>query len=171
GGTRRRDGRRECARRGARAAAANRVRLAAAGAPLSRVCDLRRSACRGAHLEGVSRALPGPRGGPGAVTTALAARDVFRVYATPRGSSVALQGLNLDVSSGEIVVVLGPSGSGKSTLLRVVAGFERPSAGSVQVLGRDLGELSGRDLARYRSTELGFLGQHYTGALDRSEER
>jgi ABC-type lipoprotein export system ATPase subunit len=100
------------------------------------------------------------------VTTALAARDVFRVYATPRGSSVALQGLNLDVSSGEIVVVLGPSGSGKSTLLRVVAGFERPSAGSVQALGRDLGELSGRDLARYRSTELGFLEQHYTRALD-----
>ena len=100
------------------------------------------------------------------MTSALAARDVFRVYATPRGSSVALQGLNLEVSTGEIVVVLGPSGSGKSTLLRVVAGFERPSAGSVQILGRDLGELSGRDLARYRSTELGFLEQHYTRALD-----
>jgi ABC-type lipoprotein export system ATPase subunit len=100
------------------------------------------------------------------VTSALAARDVFRVYATPRGSSVALQGLNLDVSSGEIVAVLGPSGSGKSTLLRVIAGFERPSAGSVRVLGHDLGELSGRDLARYRSTELGFLEQHYTRALD-----
>jgi len=100
------------------------------------------------------------------VTSALAARDVFRVYATPRGSSVALQGLNLDVSSGEIVVVLGPSGSGKSTLLRVVAGFEQPSAGSVHVLGHDLGELSGRDLARYRSTELGFLEQHYARALD-----
>jgi ABC-type lipoprotein export system ATPase subunit len=100
------------------------------------------------------------------VTTALAARDVFRVYATARSSSVALQGLNLDVSSGEIVVVLGPSGSGKSTLLRVAAGFEPPSAGTVHALGRDLGELSGRDLARYRSTELGFLEQHYARALD-----
>jgi ABC-type lipoprotein export system ATPase subunit len=100
------------------------------------------------------------------MTRALAARDLFRVYATPGGSNVALQGLNLDVEAGEVVVVLGPSGSGKSTLLRVVAGFERPSAGSVQVLGQELAELTGRALARYRSTRLGFLEQHYTRALD-----
>jgi ABC-type lipoprotein export system ATPase subunit len=100
------------------------------------------------------------------MTRALVARDVFRVYATPGGSSVALQGLNLDVETGEVVVVLGPSGSGKSTLLRVAAGFERPSAGSVQVLGQDLADLSGRALAGYRSNRLGFLEQHYTRALD-----
>jgi ABC-type lipoprotein export system ATPase subunit len=100
------------------------------------------------------------------MSSALTARDVFRVYTTPRGSSVALQGLNLDISTGEVVVVLGPSGSGKSTLLRVLAGFERPSAGSVHVLGRDIGELDGRALGRHRSTNLGFLEQHYTRALD-----
>ena len=63
------------------------------------------------------------------------ARDLFCVYPGADGGVAALQGLTLDVEEGEICVVLGPSGSGKTTLMRVLAGFERPSAGSIGVAG------------------------------------
>ena len=59
---------------------------------------------------------------------------VFRVYPTEDGGSAALQGLTFTVQEGEIVVVFGPSGSGKTTMLRILAGFDRPSAGRVDVL-------------------------------------
>jgi ABC-type lipoprotein export system ATPase subunit len=78
---------------------------------------------------------------------------------------VALQGLTLDVAEGELLVVFGPSGSGKSTLLRILAGLDRPSAGSVRVLDHDLRTLRGRGLVEYRSRTLGYADQHYTRAL------
>jgi energy-coupling factor transport system ATP-binding protein len=96
---------------------------------------------------------------------AVEARDLFRLYASPEGTSVALQGLTLDVAVGELLVVFGPSGSGKSTLLRILAGLDRPSAGSVSVLGHDLRTLRGRALVEYRSRTLGYADQHYARAL------
>ncbi|MGZ8783051.1 MAG: ABC transporter ATP-binding protein [Gaiellaceae bacterium] len=92
-------------------------------------------------------------------------RDLFRVYASAEGGVAALQGLTLDVRQGELCVVLGPSGSGKSTLLRIVAGFDRPSAGSVRVAGVDVGGLGGRQAARFRSRSIGYADQHYWRAL------
>ena len=83
---------------------------------------------------------------------AVEARDLFRLYASPEGTSVALQGLTLDVAVGELLVVFGPSGSGKSTLLRILAGLDRPSAGSVSVLGHDLRTLRGRALVVVSAT-------------------
>src|SRR5205814_103011 len=59
----------------------------------------------------------------------------------------------------------GPSGSGTSTLLRILAGLDRPSAGTVSVLGHDLRTLRGRALDEYRSRTLGYADQHYTRAL------
>ena len=91
--------------------------------------------------------------------------DVFRVYSTPEGDAAALQGLSLRVRAGEVVVVLGPSGSGKTTLLQLLAGLDRPSAGSVRVFGRELSKLAARHLAAYRSANVGFVDQHYTRAL------
>ena len=93
------------------------------------------------------------------------ARDLFCVYPAADGGVAALQGLTLDVDEGEICVVLGPSGSGKTTLMRVLAGFERPSAGSIVVAGVELGTLSQRRLADYRATTLGYADQHYWRAL------
>ena len=75
------------------------------------------------------------------MTTMVDVRDVFRVHPSSEGGVAALQGLTLGVREGEICVVLGPSGSGKSTLVRIVAGFDRPSAGSVTVAGVDLASL------------------------------
>jgi len=99
------------------------------------------------------------------VTSALELRDVFRLFESDGAGCVALQGLSLRVRDGEIVVVLGPSGSGKSTLLRLLAGLDRPSAGTVHAFGHDLGRASGRDLAAYRSRVTGYAEQHYSRAL------
>ena len=99
------------------------------------------------------------------MNSALEARDLFCVYSTPEGDAAALQGLSLTVADGELVVVLGPSGSGKTTLLRIVAGLERPSAGTVRVFGTSVARLRGRRLAAYRSEVLGYADQHYTRAL------
>jgi ABC-type lipoprotein export system ATPase subunit len=92
-------------------------------------------------------------------------RDLFRVHATAEGDAAALQGLSLTVPEGEVVVVLGPSGSGKTTLLRILAGFDRPSAGVVRVAGRDVGKLPPRKLAEYRTKLLGYVDQHYMQSL------
>jgi ABC-type lipoprotein export system ATPase subunit len=97
--------------------------------------------------------------------TAVELKDVFRVHSTPEGDAAALQGLSLRVEDGEVLTVLGPSGSGKSTLLRLLAGLDRPSAGSVRVYGEDVAKLGSRSLARYRSTLLGYADQHYARAL------
>jgi len=91
--------------------------------------------------------------------------DVFRVYPSPEGGVAALQGLSLAVGEGELCVVLGPSGSGKSTLLRIVAGFDRPSAGSVRVANVDVPRLSTGAAARFRSRAIGYTDQHYWRAL------
>jgi ABC-type lipoprotein export system ATPase subunit len=99
------------------------------------------------------------------VSTLLEIRDLFRVYTEDGAGVPALQGLTLSVREGEVCVVLGPSGSGKSTLLRILAGLDRPSAGTVRVRGLDVGRLRGRSLARYRSEELGYAEQHYRRAL------
>ena len=61
--------------------------------------------------------------------------------------------------------MLGPSGAGKSTLLRVIAGIQEPSAGVVQVLGRDIGREPSRRRAQLRHERIGFLGQHADSAL------
>ena len=69
------------------------------------------------------------------------------------------------VAPGEVVVVRGPSGSGKTTLLRILAALDRPSAGSVQVLGADPAQMGARAAARFRAERVGMLDQHYARAL------
>jgi peptide/nickel transport system ATP-binding protein len=99
------------------------------------------------------------------MTAAIEIRDLFRVHTTEHGTAASLQGLSLTVQAGETVVVLGPSGAGKTTLLRMVAGLERPSAGTVRVFGTDIARLSSSALARHRAAGLGYVDQHYTRAL------
>ncbi|HKT45545.1 MAG TPA: ATP-binding cassette domain-containing protein [Gaiellaceae bacterium] len=96
---------------------------------------------------------------------AVEATDLFRIYPSDEGAAAALQGLSLEIEEGELVVVFGPSGSGKSTLLRILAGLDRPSAGTVRVFDHDLRTLRGRGLVDYRSRALGYADQHYTRAL------
>lgn len=72
-----------------------------------------------------------------------------------------LEDIDLDIAAGELVAVLGPSGSGKSTLLALMAGLDRPTAGSVELDGRAIHDLPEDDLARLRRRQLGFVFQSF----------
>ena len=85
--------------------------------------------------------------------------NLVKIYKIANLEVVALQGLDLVVSEGELVGVVGASGSGKSTLLNILGGLDRPSAGRVWVGGTDLLKLSDSGLKRYRLTRVGFVWQ------------
>ena len=99
---------------------------------------------------------------------AVSLRDVFCVHRTANGDAAALQGATLSVAQGEVIAVIGRSGAGKTTLLRAIAGLQTPSAGDVEVFGRDIGRLADRARARMRNELIGFLGQRAEGALSPS---
>src|SRR5215470_12532052 len=84
---------------------------------------------------------------------------VVRIYAGEGIEVQALQGLDLLVAEGELTAIIGVSGSGKSTLLNILAGLDRPTAGTVRVDGHDLGSLKGRDRLAYRRRVVGFIWQ------------
>jgi putative ABC transport system ATP-binding protein len=74
---------------------------------------------------------------------------------------MALRGLNLTIEAGEFATLVGPSGSGKSTALNLIGALDRPTSGSVRVEGRNLAELSARELSRMRRDRIGFVFQAY----------
>jgi putative ABC transport system ATP-binding protein len=73
----------------------------------------------------------------------------------------SLNGVSLQVSSGELVAVVGPSGSGKTTLLHLMAALDRPTAGSVRIAGQDVGGLSDGQLSGLRSRHIGVIFQQF----------
>lgn len=90
---------------------------------------------------------------------AVTCRRVVHIYRVEGADVVALAGVDLSISSGEMVAMVGPSGSGKSTLVSLLAGLMRPSAGRIGVGGYDLGKLSDAELNRLRGTEIGVVLQ------------
>jgi putative ABC transport system ATP-binding protein len=88
----------------------------------------------------------------------LRLRDVTKEYP---GGVHALRGVSVDIGAGDQVAVVGPSGSGKTTMLTVLGTLERPSAGAVEVAGRDVVAASDGELAGLRAHEIGFVFQDF----------
>ena len=92
---------------------------------------------------------------------ALSLKDVSLKLDGNAGPVEILQGISLDVASGETLGLIGPSGSGKSSLLMIIGGLERPSTGRVKVLGEDITDLGEDALARFRRDNMGVVFQSF----------
>jgi putative ABC transport system ATP-binding protein len=88
-------------------------------------------------------------------------RNVRKVYRRDKLEISVLDGLSLDVASGEYVALMGPSGSGKTTLLNLIGGIDQPTSGEVVVDGVDTSKLTTKALAKWRSRNVGFIFQLY----------
>ncbi|MFM7149267.1 MAG: ABC transporter ATP-binding protein, partial [Gemmataceae bacterium] len=86
---------------------------------------------------------------------------VGRCYGDTTSGVHALADVSLEVKRGERVALLGKSGSGKSTLLNLLGGLDRPTSGSIQIDGRDLGAMTSRELAEHRLHTVGIIFQSF----------
>ncbi len=88
-------------------------------------------------------------------------RQVHKTYRRGNERIEVLQGVDLEIASGEFLALMGPSGSGKTTLLNLLGGLDRPTSGSIEIGGERLEQLSGGALARWRAANVGFVFQLY----------
>ena len=92
---------------------------------------------------------------------AFRSEGVTKVYGTGDAAVHALRGVDLEVPTGELVVVLGPSGSGKSTMLNIMGGLDRATAGSVWFMNDELTAMDDAALTLFRRHHVGFVFQFY----------
>ncbi len=91
----------------------------------------------------------------------VALRDVAKAYPRGAGAVLALDGVSLDVATGEFVAVTGPSGSGKSTLLAILGCLDRPTRGTYSLAGHAVSSLSDDALSTIRNRSIGFVFQAF----------
>jgi len=91
----------------------------------------------------------------------LAAVDVSKRYGESDTAVEALRGVSLEIEAGHLTAIMGPSGSGKSTLMHILAGLDRPSAGSVTVAGVEITRMNDSELTRLRRDHIGFVFQFF----------
>lgn len=91
----------------------------------------------------------------------LKAVGLKKYYGTGENTVKALDGVSLEISSGEFAAIVGTSGSGKSTLLHILGGLDRPSAGSVEIEGKNIFALKDDELTVFRRRKIGFVFQSY----------
>lgn len=90
---------------------------------------------------------------------ALKVKDLCKTYVVNKRQNNVIKNVSFEIEQGEMVAVMGPSGSGKSTLLYTVSGMDRPTAGEVTLGDKKITELSDKELAKVRLTEMGFIFQ------------
>jgi len=88
-------------------------------------------------------------------------QGLTRVYKRDQFEVTALKDAAIQIRKGEFVALMGPSGSGKSTLLYLIAAMERPSSGTIEVIGQDLRALSDKQVAQWRNVHIGFIFQSF----------
>jgi len=91
----------------------------------------------------------------------LEVRGLMKTFGTGRATVHAVDGIDLGVQRGELVLIMGPSGSGKTTLLTLIGGLLRPTSGSVRVNGHEITSLKERQLTKFRRHYLGFVFQSF----------
>ena len=94
-------------------------------------------------------------------TPVLSARGLRKEHGEGEGLVRAVDGVDLDVSTGEMVAIMGPSGCGKSTLLHLLGGLDRPSAGEVWLNDRRIDNISEKALAGMRRTDVSYVFQSF----------
>ncbi|MEK0447351.1 MAG: hypothetical protein RLZZ399_2672, partial [Verrucomicrobiota bacterium] len=92
---------------------------------------------------------------------AVQTRGLVKTYGNGDGLVHALKGVDFEARCGEILMVVGPSGCGKTTLLSAICGTLQYDAGSVEVFGRDLGQMRSRELTAFRGRNVGFVFQQF----------
>ena len=96
-----------------------------------------------------------------ATTHAVTATAVARRYGEGDSAVHALRGVTLEVPVGQFTAVMGPSGSGKSTLMHILAGLDRPTAGTVAIAGREITTMGDTELTKLRRKHIGFVFQFF----------
>jgi putative ABC transport system ATP-binding protein len=91
----------------------------------------------------------------------IAIRGLHRVYQVGTEEVHALNGVDLDIRTGEYVAIMGPSGSGKTTLMNILGCLDTPTGGSYQLKGEEIAKMTDDDLARIRNQEIGFVFQTF----------
>jgi putative ABC transport system ATP-binding protein len=93
--------------------------------------------------------------------TVVHARGLTRRYGEGATAVDAIRGISLDVRAGDLVAVMGPSGSGKSTLMHILAGLDKPTAGTVEIAGTEITDLGDTRLTLLRREHIGFVFQFF----------
>ena len=93
--------------------------------------------------------------------TLIALKDVGKSYTRGKTQVNVLQHLDLEIAKGDFLALMGPSGSGKTTLLNLVGGLDKPTTGSVEIAGKRIDQMSESQLAKWRSSSVGFVFQLY----------
>jgi len=103
--------------------------------------------------------------------TIIKLENVWKIYQMGKVKVNALRGLNLDITRGEFVAIMGPSGSGKSTAVNMIGCLDVPTKGKIFLEHRDISKLSESDLAQIRGKKIGFIFQQFNliGTLSASE--
>jgi putative ABC transport system ATP-binding protein len=97
----------------------------------------------------------------GAATPLIDLAGVEKIYRSGQLEYPALRGIDLTIAAGEMVAIVGPSGSGKTTIINLIAGIDRPTAGTVTVDGRRIDAMSEEDLAGWRGATVGIVFQFF----------
>ena len=88
-------------------------------------------------------------------------KNIVKKYKSGNEEISALNGISIEIKSGELTVILGPSGSGKSTMLNLLGGMDRPTSGQILINDEDLSGFSDKQLTNYRRKNVGFVFQFY----------
>ena len=91
----------------------------------------------------------------------ISIRDVTKRYTRGKQQVEVLHGINLEIPKGDFVALMGPSGSGKTTLLNLSGGLDQPTGGEISIDGKRIDNLGGGQLAKWRSSNVGFVFQFY----------